>query len=78
MRSRGKLPLTKFLSTYNVGDRVTLMFEPSVQKGQYHMRFYGKVGLVVEKRGSAYAVEFHDGGKKKVIITHPVHLARLL
>lgn len=77
LRKRGKVSLTRFLATYAVGDKVTFVQEPSVQKGQFHVRFHGRAGVITEKRGACYAVTFKEGSKSKTILTHPVHLKRL-
>lgn len=76
-RRKGKINFTQYLSTLNMGDKVCLVQEPAVHKGQFHTRFYGKAGVVTEQRGSCYAVKFRDGGKEKTIITHPIHLKRI-
>jgi len=39
-----------------------------------HPKYSGRVGSVVGKRGRACIVEILDGGKKKQLITSPVHL----
>lgn len=62
---------------FEVGDRAVLVAEPAVQSALYHQRFHGKAGFVIAKRGDCYELEIVDGGKKKVIISHPVHLKKL-
>ncbi|MGC8538291.1 MAG: 50S ribosomal protein L21e [Candidatus Micrarchaeia archaeon] len=50
-----KLGVTKLIKNFEVGDKVRI-----VPKGNFrdipHPRYRGKVGTVVEKRGSAYVV----------------------
>jgi len=56
-----------------VGSKVQI-----VPKGQFedfpHMRYAGRVGKIVDKKGNAYVVEVKDGNKIKKIIASPVHL----
>lgn len=76
-RERGKVPITRFLQQFEVGEKVCIDIEPSVHKGMPHPRFHGRVGEVVGKRGRAYIVKVRDGDKKKLIIALPVHLKRV-
>ena len=78
IRQKGKISLTRYLQQFNRGDHVQLQAEPAVQKGMYFPPFHGKAGIIGEKQGRCYKVEIKDGGVKKVLIVHPVHLKRLL
>ena len=71
---RGKISLRQFLQSYNVGDVVQLRAEPAYQKGMYHPRFYGKVGVVSKVVGSCYEVKLKDFTKEKIVVVHPVHI----
>lgn len=75
-RSKGKISITKYLQSFNAGDRVYLSVEPAVQKGMYHPRFMGKSGVIKNKRGNCYEVAINDLGKGKTLIIHPVHLRK--
>jgi len=75
-REKGKISITRFFQKFTVGDRVHLIVEPAIQKGMYHPRFMGHTGIVVGKKRFCYEVEIKDGGKKKLLIVHPVHLKR--
>ncbi|MFQ6135557.1 MAG: 50S ribosomal protein L21e [Candidatus Hydrothermarchaeales archaeon] len=75
-RKRGALPVTKVVQGFERGDKVHIVIDPGVQKGQPHPKFHGKTGSVVEKRGRSYLVEIHDKNAKKILISHPVHLKR--
>jgi|TARA_B100001964_G_C14254530_1_gene611631 large subunit ribosomal protein L21e len=74
IRKRGKLPVSKLIQEFKVNDTVSIVNEPSIQKGQPHPRFHGKTGIVVEKRGRSYLVQISDGKTNKKIISRPVHL----
>lgn len=76
VRAKGKISLKKFLQSFEVGDKVLLGAEPAYQKGMYFPRFYGKVGLVSKKVGTCYEVKIKDFTKEKILVVHPVHLAK--
>ncbi len=74
VRERGMPPVNRFLREFAIGDRVTVVLEPSDPHGQPHPRYQGKTCTVVAKSGRAYRIEFLDGGKRKELIALPVHL----
>jgi len=73
-REKGKLRLSKLLYTYELGGRVVVGIDSSVQKGMPHRRYHGKVGTVIEKRGRSYVVSVTQGKALKQIIVRPEHL----
>ncbi len=73
-KNRGKISISRYFAEFKVGDKVVLKAEPAYQNGIYHLRFHGKVCIVNGKRGECYELEILDGGKKKMIIVHPIHL----
>ncbi len=77
-RDRGKVPVTKFLQKFEIGDRVLIKPEPSYHKGLPHQRFIGKTGIVVGVRGRSYIVEIKEGNKTKTLFIPPVHLMRVV
>ncbi len=76
-REKGKLNLTKFFAEYTAGDKVTLLADPTYQKGQFFLRYHGKNAIVQAKRGDCYEVTIKDGSKIKTLISHPVHLRKI-
>ena len=76
VRAKGKISLRKFLQSFEVGDKVVLVAEPAYQKGMYFPRFYGKAGIVKRRVGSCYEVTIKDFTKEKVVVAHPIHLAK--
>jgi large subunit ribosomal protein L21e len=66
--------ITKFLRTFEKGERVVIRQEPSSHKGMPCPRYKGRSGIVVNKRGESYLIEIMDGKKKKTIISRPEHL----
>lgn len=75
-RRRGKISITRYFQSFEIGDRVYLTAEPAVQKGMYYPTFMGKTGTIKGKRGKCYEVSINDLGKQKTLIIHPVHLKR--
>ncbi len=75
-RERGLSPITRMLQTFDVGDRANVNIDPSMHRGQPHVRFHGRTGTVVGIRGHAYLLDVMDGGKKKQIIVRPEHLRK--
>ncbi len=73
-REKGPLSTTRLMKSFTVGDKVHIVLEPSIQKGQPHPRFHGRTGTVIGKRGRSYLVEISDGDAKKMVISAPVHL----
>ena len=77
-RDKGKISLTAYLAKYAAGDRVLLKAEPASQEGLYFLRFHGRTGTVLAKRGECYEVQVPDGGKQKLVIIHPIHLKKVV
>ena len=73
-RKRGMISLSAMLRKYEIGDKVTVILEPSVQRGRPHRRFHGKTGTIKGKRGRAYLIQLKDIGREKIIISRPEHL----
>jgi len=76
-RQRGKVALRRFVAKLNVGDRVVLNAEPSVQRGMYFPRFHGLSGTIVSERGNAYFVSIKDKGKRKKLLVSKIHLKKV-
>jgi large subunit ribosomal protein L21e len=76
--AKGKISVSRYFAKYEVGDEVALKAEPAIQKGMYCPRFYGKIGIVVGNRGRCCEVLIKDFKKDKVLIVHPIHLARIV
>ncbi len=74
LRRRGILPVTSVIRKFEIGERVHIVCEPSIQKGMPHRRFHGRTGTVVGQRGRAWVLEVPDGESKKVVIARPQHL----
>ena len=67
-------PLGGLLNEYTPGSKVVILIDPSIQKGMPHRRFYGKTGVVIERRGRAYCIAVETGGKTKKVIARPEHI----
>jgi large subunit ribosomal protein L21e len=68
-----KITVSEKVRKFSVGDKV--VYNPVAStKGRPHLRYRNKHGRIVEKRGNGYVVEIKDGGKKKFLISDPIHL----
>lgn len=76
IRTKGKISLSRYFQTFDVGQRANLVVEPSVHEGLYTPRFHGKTGLIKGMQGKCYLVEIKDGGVTKTLIVHPAHLQK--
>ena len=75
-RARGLSPITKGLQTFEAGEKVNIIIDPSVHKGMPFSRVHGLTGVVVGARGCAYEVSVKDGNKTKMVVARPEHLVR--
>ena len=76
VRDKGKISIRNYLEKFDVNDKVALVAQPAVQKGMFHPRFHGRIGIVKAQQGHAYKVEIIDGNLPKTLIVHPIHLRR--
>ena len=76
-RDKGKVRITRFIKSFNTGDRVALTVESAYAKGNYHPRFFGKVGRIKSKKGNCYEVDLTEFNKPKTLLVHPVHLKKV-
>ncbi|WP_414838233.1 50S ribosomal protein L21e [Candidatus Nanosalina sp. VS9-1] len=65
------------LKEFEEGEKALVKVDSSVQESRPHMRFHGRTGEVVGKRGQSYEVEIKDGGKTKTLFLHPAHLQEI-
>ena len=66
-----------YLTRFSPGEKAVIKPDPYSHKGMPFPKFSGKIGEVVEKRGSAYIMRVKFGNKEKIIISKPEHM-RLL
>lgn len=77
-RMRGMIPITHEFQTFEKGEKVSVVIDPSVHYGTPHSRFQGKTGVVTGQQGRAFVVELYDGNKLKTVIARPEHLKKAL
>ncbi len=75
VRERGLPPVSRYFREFEVGAKVIVRLEPSSPRGQPHPRYQGRTCTVLGKVGRAYRLGFVDGGKRKELISLPIHLA---
>ena len=73
---KGKLNITRFMQEFKIGDKVRFAMDPGYQKGAYHPRFHWQIGTIEGKQGGCFKVSLKDGGKMKMFVLHPIHLAK--
>ena len=68
-----ELSVSEIIKSFEVGDKVAI-----VPKGNFrnipHPRYRGRIGKVIEKRGSAYVVELNMFNATRKLIVPSVHL----
>ena len=67
-------PISRKIQVFEDGNKVQIIIDSSIQKGQPHPRFHGKTGEIVGQKGKAYLVGIKDGNKPKELIIRPEHL----
>ncbi|MBU0623896.1 MAG: 50S ribosomal protein L21e [Candidatus Thermoplasmatota archaeon] len=75
-RDRGLSPITRQFQTFEVGEKANVNIDPSIHKGQPHVRFHGKTGTVVRMQGRSYLLDIRMGDMMKQIIVRPEHLRK--
>ncbi len=76
-RNREKTSVNKRLKKFEVGSRIVIKADASIIKGRPFKRFYGKSGIIINKRGRSYIIKIKDKNKEKEIISLPVHLKEM-
>lgn len=76
-RDRGLTPITKILQKFEEGERVNIVIDPSLHKGQPHPRFHGLNGIVLGNQGEAYLLNVKVGHKEKKLLVRPEHLRKI-
>ena len=74
LRKRGLGPVTSVIQTFDTGQKVHIVTDPSVHAGMPHRRFHGKTGTVIGKRGRSWILEIKDGKATKTVIARSQHL----
>ena len=75
-RARGLSPITRGFQTFEEGEKVNIVIDPSIHKGMPHSRFHGLTGVVTGIRGTAYEGSVNVGGKPKIVVSRPEHLVK--
>ena len=76
VRTRGLTPITKAFQKFDVGDKAHVDIDPSVHRGQPHVRFHGHTGTIVRMQGKAYVIDVKMGDMMKQVIVRPEHLRK--
>lgn len=73
-RERGLPSTSKVFQRFDLGEKASIVIDPSVHKGQPHHRYYGMTGTIVGMQGKSYLIEVKAGNKLKTLIVRPEHL----
>ncbi len=76
-KQKGKISIRNYFQELKPNEMVCFKAESAVQKGMYFPRFHGRTGKVIGREGTCYKVQFKDGKKDKIIVTHPIHLKKV-
>lgn len=76
-RVRERIPITRGLQEFEIGERVCIDIDPSFHKGMPHPRYQGYTGEIEGKQGNAYKVGVKVGSKHKTLLVFPEHLKRV-
>lgn len=71
-----ELSVSEMIKNFNVGDSVAI-----VPKGNFknipHPRYRGRIGKIIEKRGSGYVVELNVFKAKRKLVVPALHLEKV-
>ena len=73
-RNRGKLKISDLLKNFKSGDKVLIKPNASYQIALPHRRYFGKIAVIKNKKGSCYSITVKAGNKVKEIVISPAHL----
>ena len=76
-RERGLSPITRSLQQFNVGEKASIVIDPSYHKGQPHPRFHGLTGIITGKQGNTYKLDVKVGSKIKTLLVRSEHLKKI-
>ena len=69
-----KTTVNKLLQVIEIGSKVDIKSDPSVQSGMPDKRYHGFTGTVTKRQGKAYVVEIRNGGQDLKLILGAAHL----
>lgn len=73
LRGKARVTVAEQVKTFSIGDQVII--NPKARsEGMPAMRYKGRHGDVIEKRGKAYVVRIRDGNKMKELVAGSIHL----
>jgi len=76
VRDKGRLPISRLLTSYEEGEKVVINIDPGIHKAMPHKRYQGKVATIVGQRGKAYVMEIPQRKTVKTIITTAHHIRK--
>ncbi len=77
LKERGYPRVNDMVKEFQIGDYAAIKINPSEHNGMPFHNFQGKTGIIVEKQGECYVLEFKVGKMHKRAIAAPVHLKHI-
>ena len=77
-KRRALTGLSAYLRVYNVGDKVTIVIDPTQPKGMPHRRFQGLVGNVTKVLRRSLEIKVKAGNKDRTVIARVEHVKPLV
>jgi large subunit ribosomal protein L21e len=76
IRTRGKVPLSRYFQELKEGQRVAIARERSVTSS-FPARLQGRTGSVIGKSGKSYVIKIKDQDKEKKFLIDGIHLKKV-
>lgn len=73
LKGKSTVSVAQYMKTFNIGDSVVITPRAKFI-GLPHMRYAGRHGKVIEKRGKSYIVIVGDFKATKKLVVSPIHL----
>ena len=70
------LSIDNFIKTFNIGDKVAIVPKSNI-KNIPHPRYKGRVGTIIDKRGSSYVVKVKIMSANRILIVPQLHLEKV-
>jgi large subunit ribosomal protein L21e len=77
-RRKALTGLSAYLRVYNVGDKVTIVIDPTQPKGMPHRRFQGLVGYITKVLRRSLEIKVKVGNKDRTVIARVEHIKPLV
>ncbi|MGC8571757.1 MAG: 50S ribosomal protein L21e [Candidatus Micrarchaeia archaeon] len=70
------LSIHSYIKKFNIGDKVAIVPKSNVRNIP-HPRYKGRIGTIIDKRGSSYVVKVKIMSAERTLIVPPLHLEKV-